>query len=221
MLKTLAVLAIFLNGCAFMPVHSVNVSEELQKNPVRNIIVFSPQFPDKLPNSNEDIPRPESYREMLPENQAISKEHILMNLRKSAKTTLNLIFDFESKNLEIEKWAAAISKKLAKGITPLKVDSTDLNVEAVLLIGVVSYGYVDEQFMWRSIFSKPKRLGKPKWVHVCHLNVMLIRPRDGKILMTVEHKEKISSTERNPKFLEEVTQKTFAVIADAFPSPHP
>src|SRR3989344_5432457 len=103
MRKILAVAAIFLSGCAFMPVHDVDVSQELIKNPVRSIYVFMPAFPDKLPKSKGAIDRPESYREMRPKNQDASIESIIFNLYWRVKERFpnmgfSTISDVDAKN---------------------------------------------------------------------------------------------------------------------------
>lgn len=211
-------IGILLSGCAMMPKHRVDVSAALREKPVNEVYIFQPVFPDKVKRS-----RPNDLQKMLPENQAESAKilHQLLCANIADKLMIHFGYLEYIGDESSVAWAEKIGEESARGCILLKTESYNLPVESVLIVGVVTYGYEDIQWILDTAFYGlgPWRVGKPKWTHTCRLIALLVRPQDGKILMSVEHEESLTAEQKNPALLDEATQKTIKIIADAIPAP--
>ncbi len=214
-------LAFLLSGCALMPIHDVDVSDGLRRNPVHNIYIARPVFPLKFKRA-----RSVDFQEMLPENQVQSAQTILSVFGGMLGNKVCLNFPMSDMPTDAEEpWINTTLNQLRKYV-PLRVDpdvNPNFKPESVLFIIVSFYGYSDGQLVISSVFTGNKefRVGPPKWYPECHLTAVLVRPSDGKILMSVEDKESSYPdyfNTKDPAMLDKILRKTIATFTDALPT---
>lgn len=217
--------SLLLDGCALMPVHDVSVSKDLKENPVTTIFVATPQLNPRLKRRRPNW----DFQEMLPENHAAVQELVsdaVVNALKDKVTVLKPLRPMS------DKWLKKIGYELARGRTPLNVEPLPVdyeNMDAVLIVGVKFYGTWDGQTQIQTIVtgSKEFRFGKTHWHHECHLNMLLVRPKTGEVLMAVEHREQVKvvgpgtdpRTGKDPAVLNKVLRDAVKVFMDALPAP--
>ncbi|MDP3999364.1 MAG: hypothetical protein Q8P76_02070 [bacterium] len=214
---------LLLSGCSLMPVHDVSVSKDLRESPVTTIFIATPQTNPKMKRQQPDW----DFQEMLPGNLATVQETITNALADALKSKVTVL---TPTNPMTDAWLKKIGVELAKSRIPLNVDplpSDQEAHEAVLIVGVRFYGTWDGQTKLQTIFtgSKQFRFGKTHWYHECHLNMILVQPKTGHVLMAVEHREQIKlvgpGTDprigKDPAVLDKVLRDTVQVLADALP----
>ena len=226
MAKWLTALSLTLGGCSLLPVHQVDVSSELQKNPVQEVVIAQPQFPKKFRVSRPGI----DFLDMLPENRPATAKTVIsafgQMLGEKAAVEWPLIEDSD--------WAVRIVNRMNTfGIPDRTEPNPNLKSPAVLLIFVDRYGYSDAQYLMTGalLLGKEYRFGPTKWYHECQLLAILVRPSDGKILMWTEHKESLPDLEKlkkspfpnvkDPALLDQALRNTIKVFVDAFPTAAP
>lgn len=200
-----------LAGCGLMPRHEVNISPKLIEHPVHSIVIFEPVFPDKIKRTSQD-----DLAEMLPERQAASAGDIRRILTEVLSTTVTVDAAFEPDRLA-QQWATGILRDLGKGMVPLSVDPVNIAAEAVLLVGVPSYGTEDMQWHLNFLWFKDRKLGRPKWEYTCDLQALLVDPRSGAVLFDVRNEYRERATgDLNPAVLAALTRTCAGDIARAF-----
>jgi len=205
---------LMLSGCAALPKHDLDISELMRNNPITRVYVMPPIFPAVVKRAD-----PGDYRQMLPENRQASGEI----LRKAIESALSASLAVESAWVpgpgELE-WANKIGADLAIGRVPLGVPSATIPVESVLITGVYAYGTEKDQITIHPFpflpWTKPRVFGDVRWDHVTDLEVMLVRPSDGKVLFTLRHDERFNTGFEDSSMLEQASNRTAAAIADVF-----
>lgn len=211
-LLALALLA----GCAGQLKHEISVSRDLREVPVRSVFVFDPVFPDKIKRRNlEDLAH------MLPDRQTATagrvRDAIVKSLSASLTVESNVVLDAAARD-----WALQIGRDLCRGRVPLLVEPVNLPVESVLLIGLKRFGWENNQiqasFLW---FETKKKFGKPKYEHNVSIQVILVNPRTGAVLMDAldEQRKLIREGTGSEDVLDEVLAGVVREVTGVFPEP--
>ncbi len=168
-------------GCALMPHHEVNISPKLVEHPVHSIVMFDPAFPEKVKRAS-----PQDLVEMLPEHVAESATTIRTILTEVLGATVMVDAAYQPDRLALQ-WAAGILADLAKTRVPLSVDPVQIPAEAVLLVGVPTYGIEDMQMHGNILWFKDFKIGPKKWQYTCDMEAILLDPRTGAVLFDVRN----------------------------------
>lgn len=205
------ILAGVLAGCGLVPRHEVNISPKLAEHPVHSIVVFDPMFPEKIKRSS-----PDDLAEMQLDRQPESAATIRRLVTEVVGATVAVDAAYQPDRLA-QQWATGILTDLSKGRVPLGVDPVNIPAEAVLLLGVPSWGTEDMQWHLNILWFKGTKLGRPKWEYTCDMQALLINPRDGAVLFDVrnEYRERATGA-LDPAVLLNLTRTCAGDIARAF-----
>lgn len=205
--------AALLAGCAQLPRHEVDISNQLRQRPIQTVVLMPIVFPTDLERDH-----PDDFPELGPENIAATEEQILRALTQSIGASITIDSAFVP-GPEAREWSNEIGKNLALDRVPLAVPPLEMGVESVLITAVISYGSELNQYNYQLLpflhSSKRRYFGKPRWDYICDLGFLLIRPKDGYILCHVRHNEKKTLEERSPDVLGDMTATTVQVISTA------
>ncbi len=210
-------LVALLAGCATQLKHEISVSRDLREVPVRTVFVFDPVFPEKAKRRN-----PEDLQHMLPDRATANSVRIRDAVTKALSTSLTVdstvVLDPAAR-----EWAQRIGRDLSRGRVPLVVDPIDLPVESVMLIGVKKFGWENTQlqmtFLW---FEKRKKFGPPKYDHYVALQMILVNPRTGAVLMDALDEQRRTVREGavgSDEVLDEVLAGVARELTGSFPEP--
>lgn len=213
--------SLLLDGCALMPMHDVSVSKDLRENPVTTIFLATPQLNQRLKRRRPNW----DFQEMLPENH-VAVQAVVSNALSEALKSREVTVLTPPQPMT-DKWLKKIGYELARGRTPLNVDPIPLDQEAVLIVGIKFYGTWDGQTQVQTLFtgSKEFRFGRTHWYHECHLNMLLVQPKTGRVLMSVEHREQIKvvgtgkdpNAGKDPAVLDKVLRDSVQAFMNALP----
>lgn len=209
-----AITLILLSGCTALPKHDLDISDLMRARPVARVYVMPPYFADKITRSD-----PGDFRQMLPENQPASSEAVRKAIEKALSATLSVDSTWVPGATEAE-WGRKIGNDLAIGRIALGVPSVTCPVESVLLTGIAAYGTEKDQLVIHPLpflpFMKPRTIGKVRWDHVTDIQVMLVRPSDGRVLFTLRHDERFNTGYEDSALLDGAANRAAAAVADAF-----
>jgi len=199
-----------LSGCAGALKHEVSISPKLRELPVRTICIFEPRFREKIKR-----PMPADYSEMKPENTADSARRILgiVTAVMSASLTVDTSCTLAP---EAREWAAEIATDLSNSRVPLSTKPLSVGVEAVLIIGIRSYGTENLQTQITPIFAKPIPIGKAKYEHRVSIQAVLVKPRNGEVLFDALHEVAETRDERSAELLDDLTRRASELVREAF-----
>jgi len=205
---------LIMSGCTALPKHDLDISSQMREKPVSQVYVMPPFFAPVFKRSD-----PGDYRQMLPENQPASSD----TLRKSLEQALSASLAVDSSWIpgpDEMAWAKKIGEELAIGRVPLGVPSATCPVESILLVGVMAYGTEKDQLVIHPLpflpWMKPRVIGGVRWDHVTDLEVMLVRPSDGKVLFTLRHDEKFNTGYEDSALLDQSAARASAAVNDVF-----
>jgi hypothetical protein len=205
---------LLLAGCAALPKHELEINEAMRSQPVSRVFVMPPYFAPAIRRID-----PGDYRQMLPENQKASSEALKKSLENALGASLTVDSAWVPGPAEAD-WAGKIGGDLAIGRVALGVPSVTCPVESVLITGVVAYGTEKDQVVITPLpflpGAKPKVIGGVRWDHVTDLEVMLVRPSDGKVLFTLRHDERLNTGYEDSVLLEESAARAAAAVAKVF-----
>jgi len=209
-----AFLLVLLAGCANLPKNELDISAQMRAKPVRQVFIMTPYFAGTIKRSD-----PADFRQMLPENQQASAKAFQNDLARALGASLYVDSSWIP-GPNGEAWGGKIGADLAIGRVPLGVPSTTCPVESVLLTGLVAYGTEKDQMVIHALpflpWTKPKSIGAIRWDHVVDVQVMLVRPSDGKILFTLRHDERFNTGYEDSGMLSQASARAAAAVADAF-----
>ena len=206
-----------LSGCAGIPKHEVHVSEALRAHPVESVLIFEPGLRKKIKRV-----APEDLQEMDTEHRAASSQQILQILKRVIGSSLMVESAFIPDE-SARAWARKITDELSVERVPLSVEPMELPVESVLLVGLLRYGQIRDQVRVRALQfipgTKTYKLGKERWQYICDLQILLVNPREGTVLLEVRHDARLSSPLDDPQLLEQVATEAAWAVLNAFPVP--
>jgi len=207
-------LVILLSGCTALPKHELEISEIMRSQPVHQVYVMPPFFAPIIKRAD-----PGDYRQMLPENQAITSQALRNRIVNALSASMNVDSSWIPGTVEME-WARKIGEDLAIGRVALGVPSVTCPVESILITGVMAYGTEKDQIVIHPLpflpNTKPRVFGKVRWDHVTDIEAMLIRPSDGKVLFTLRHDERFNTGYEDSTLLEETAIRTSAAVSNVF-----
>ena len=205
------------SGCAGILKHEVRLSEALRAHPVESVLIFEPSIRKKIRRIS-----PEDLQEMDPERRAASAQQILKIFKRVISSSLTVESAF-TPDEPAHAWARRIAAELSVERVPLAVEPVELPVESVLLVGILRYGQIRDQVRVRALpfihGTKTYKLGKEKWQYICDLQVILVNPREGDVLLEVRHDARLSSPHNDPRLLEQVAAEAAWAILNTFPMP--
>jgi len=213
-LSAAALSLLIFSGCAALPKHELEISEAMRARPVGQVFVMPPYFSRVIKRTD-----PGDYKQMLPENQDASSNALKKALESALTTSLTVDSAWVPGPTEAA-WARKIGEDLAIGRVALGVPSATCPVESVLITGVVAYGTEKDQLVITPLpflsGMKPKVIGSVRWDHVTDIEVMLVRPSDGKVLFTLRHDEKFNTGYEDSALLDESAARAAAAVAKVF-----
>ena len=215
MILSLVMASVF-SGCALLPTDHVRIHPEFKKNQVNSIYVVKPGFPKKLKRK-----WPTDLQEMLKGNQAKTGAYVQYLFEALLASNRFLVVEAAYLSEETRKAAQDVANDLAVDRVPHSVKLPEVKEDAVLLVGIVEYGRYMTQWRVRMLpflpWTKNHLLGKKKWQHICDLQVLLVNPRTGRILMDIRQEAKVLVYREDPKLLKQVVMEAVKKIVDAFP----
>jgi hypothetical protein len=215
-LLAIPLITVFLYGCGAAMKHEVSVSPYLKQHPVSSVYVNKPAFKEKVKRFS-----PTDLAEMLPENQPATAAKVTAILKNVLSSSIAVDSQFVP-DAKFEAWAAKIQQELCIERVPYNVPPLDVPLESVLLLGIMNYGTEVDQIIVHPLpfvpGMKQYKLNEAKWNYVADFIVILISPRDGKVLFDIREGERRDKTDmRNDSVLDELTRTCAWVITSAFP----
>jgi len=201
---------VVLSGCGAGLRHEVSISPKLRELPVHSICVLEPAFRDKIKRT-----MPSDYSEMKPENRAESARRIMAIV--TAVLSASLTVDTSCATAPgAAEWATEIAMDLSNSRIPLSTKPLPLGVEAVLLIGIRSYGTENLQTQVTPIFAKPIPIGKAKYEHRVSIQALLVKPQTGEVLFDALHEVAEERDDRSAEILDNLTRQDAELLREAF-----
>ncbi len=206
-------LAAGLAGCGDAVRHEVTVSDTLRKIPVHSVIVLEPFIARKVKRT-----RKEDYFHMKPDRAAATVDRVRAGLTASFSASLSVDTAYIPDEAT-RAWAAEIGEDLSRSRIPISVEPHPLATEAVVLTGIQIFGWEHVEFQAQFLWFARKSIGAPKVTHAVKLQVILIDPRNGAVLMDALEGQEETASDGDEELLDRLIRRVTDAIVGACPVP--
>ena len=200
-------------GCGDNVKHEFTVNPELRKAPIRSLIVLDPVVSRKVKRV-----RPDDFFHMKPDRVAVTSQRVRDALIAGFSASLTVDTTFVPDEAT-RAWAAEIGDDLARGRVPLAVEPHPLAAEAVLLTGIQLFGWEHVEIQWQVLWFTRRSIGPPKVLHNAKIQVILVNPRTGEVLMDGLEGQEETTHEESEELLDRLARQVTDEIVGACPIP--